>query len=159
MKEYVGSMLKTFKLLLPALIPAWNFFDWIAPSPRIEYALQNSAEAAPQEWREFRPRPSSLSFRAIAARLFFNPRWNEALFLVSCAERIADSADDHSVLEIFDRIRADLIRTADTQGANAVLVNATLRFRITMLRRRDDAIVRDVAFVSPPRQLGPTGAA
>ncbi len=147
-------MLKTFKLLLPALIPAWNFFDWIAPSPRIEYALQNSAEEAPLEWREFRPRPTSISFRAIAARLFFNPRWNESLFLVSCAERIAEAPDDHSVREIFDRIRADLIRTA-----HAPCPANFLRFRIASVRRRDDAIVREIIFVSPPRQLSPMGAA
>lgn len=146
-------MLKTFKLLLPALIPAWNFFDWIAPSPRIEYALQNSAEEAPQEWREFRPRPSSISFRAIAARLLFNPQWNEALFLVSCAERIAEAPDDHSVREIFDRIRADLVRTA-----HAPCLAKFLRFRIASVRRRDDAIVREIIFVSPARQLNPMSA-
>ena len=121
-------MLKTFKLLLPALIPAWNFFDWVAPSPRIEYALLNSAEDAPQEWREFQPRPSSISFRAITARLFFNPKWNETLFLVSCAERIADAPDNHSVREIFDRINADLIRTA-----HASCPPSFLRFRIVFV--------------------------
>ena len=147
-------MLKTFKLLLPALIPAWNFFDWIAPSPRIEYALQNSAGEAPLEWREFRPRPSSISFRAIAARLLFNPRWNESLFLVSCAERIAQAPDDHSADEIFDRIRADLIRTA-----HAPCPEKFLRFRIASVRRRDDAIVREIIFVSPSRQLNPAGVA
>jgi hypothetical protein len=151
-------MLKTFKLLLPALIPAWNFFDWIAPSPRIEYALQNLAEEAVQEWREFRPRPSSISFRATAARLFFNPQWNETLFLVSCAERIAqapaEAPDDHSVREIFDRIHADLIRTA-----HAPCPARFLRFRIASERRRDDAVVREIIFVSPPRQLNPVIAA
>lgn len=147
-------MLKTFKLLLPALIPAWNFFDWIAPSPRIEYALSNSAEETPQEWREFRPRPRSVSLRAMAARLFFNPSWNESLFLVSCAERIAAAPDDHSVREIFDRIHADLIRTAHASGPPKFL-----RFRIAFVQRREDAIVRDIAFVSPARQLSPKDGA
>jgi len=147
-------MLKTFKLLLPALIPAWNFFDWIAPSPRIEYALSNSAEETPQEWREFRPRPRSISLRAMAARLFFNPSWNDSLFLVSCAERIAEAPDDHSVREIFDRIHADLVRTA-----HAPCKSGFLRFRIAFVQRRDDAIVRDVTFVSPARQLRPKGEA
>jgi hypothetical protein len=147
-------MLKTFKLLLPALIPAWNFFDWIAPSPRIEYALLNSAEDAPQEWREFRPRPSSISFRAITVRLLFNPKWNESLFLVSCAERIAGAPDDHSVGEIFDRIAADLIRTA-----HATSPPVFLQFRVVFVSRRDDAIAREITFVSPLRQLGSKGAA
>ena len=35
-------MRNPFKLLLPALIPSWSFFDVIAPSPRIEYALLRS---------------------------------------------------------------------------------------------------------------------
>ena len=32
-------MQNALRLLLPALIPSWRFFDVIAPSPRIEYAL------------------------------------------------------------------------------------------------------------------------
>ena len=138
-------MLKTFKLLLPALMPAWNFFDWIAPSPRIEYALQNSAEDAAQEWREFRPRPNTLSFRATTARLFFNPRWNETLFIVSCAERICEAPTDHSVREIFDRIRADLIQSGETARF--------LRFRIALVTCRGGALAREIAFVSPMREI------
>lgn len=138
-------MLKTFKLLLPALMPAWNFFDWIAPSPRIEYALQNSPEDAVQEWREFRPRPNALSFRATAARLFFNPGWNETLFVVSCAERLCEAPTDHSVREIFDRIRTDLIRTGETARF--------MRFRIALLTRSGGAVAREIAFVSPLREF------
>ena len=50
-------MLHGLKLLLPALIPSWRFFDTIAPSPRIEYALLHDPHAA-AAWREFRPRPA-----------------------------------------------------------------------------------------------------
>ena len=32
-------MLRTLKLLLPVLIPSWRFFDFIAPSPRIQFSL------------------------------------------------------------------------------------------------------------------------
>ena len=28
-----------FRYVLPALIPSWRFFDYIAPSPRIEFAV------------------------------------------------------------------------------------------------------------------------
>jgi len=147
-------MLKTFKLLLPALIPAWNFFDWIAPSPRIEYALQSSAADTPLEWREFRPRPTSISFHAKVARLFFNPSWNESLFLVSCAERLADAQNDHSVREIFNRIHADLVRTVQPTPPKTIL-----HFRIVFVRRWQDAIVREIAFVASPREIKPDGAA
>ncbi len=49
-------ILRPFALLLPALIPSWNFFDVIAPSPRIEAARLASTDAQPV-WREFRSRP------------------------------------------------------------------------------------------------------
>jgi hypothetical protein len=48
-------MLQTLKLLLPALIPSWRFFDTIAPSPRIEFTLLKTAQDASGAWREFRP--------------------------------------------------------------------------------------------------------
>jgi len=33
-------MLRTLQLLLPALIPSWEFFKAVAPSPRIEYWIE-----------------------------------------------------------------------------------------------------------------------
>ncbi len=95
-------MLKPFALLLPALIPSWNFFDVIGPSPRIEYALLAAPDDGAGDWREFRPRPERLSIPAMLGRLFWNPRWNESLFLVACAERLmrepaAQSEDDGAI--------------------------------------------------------------
>ncbi|MET0545976.1 MAG: hypothetical protein ABWZ40_06670, partial [Caulobacterales bacterium] len=96
-------MLKSLKLLLPALLPSWNFFDSIGPSPRIEYALLLTPEDQSPNWREFRPRPANLSFAAMLGRVFWNPRWNENLFLVSCAEKIVDAPTEHSIQEVFQR--------------------------------------------------------
>ena len=73
---------------------------------------------------------------------------------MSCAERIADAPDNHSVREIFNRINADLIRTA-----HASCPPSFLRFRIVFVSRRDNAIVREITFVSPARELNPKGAA
>ena len=94
--------LNTLKLLLPALIPSWNFFDVIAPSPRIEYTLLNSQNESVTDWQEFRPRPEQLSFIQLLFRLLLNPRWNETLFMVSCAERILQNPTEyqHSENEI-----------------------------------------------------------
>lgn len=134
-------MLQSLKLLLPALVPSWNFFDVIAPSPRIEYALLASPDAEPN-WREFRPRPQRVSPASMLARLFWNPRRNEDLFLVSCAERLVDQPTAHSEDEIFRRIAADLGPEAD----------GWLAFRLLFLAWEDGAIVGEVLFTAQPRR-------
>lgn len=137
-------MLKAVRLLLPALIPSWNFFDVIAPSPRIEYALDTGPDATPQAWREFRPRPARLSPLAMLRRLFWNSRWNETLFLVSCAERLADHPTAHSEDEILRRIAADLAHASDTAP--------WLWFRLVFVRREGADLVRETLFTSGPRR-------
>lgn len=134
------------QLLLPALIPSWNFFDVIAPSPRVEYAVAVSEDATPAVWQEFRPRPERVSPAAMAARMIWNPRWNESLFLVSCAERLIDNPTTHSEDEIFKRIAADLARgPAKAEG--------WLTFRLVFVAREDEALTREVLFEAAPRAL------
>jgi hypothetical protein len=134
------------QLLLPALIPSWNFFDVIAPSPRVEYAVTPSVEAAPEAWREFRPRPERVTPATTAARLLWNPRWNESLFLVSCAERLIDNPTAHSEDEIFKRIAADLIRSGEA-------LEGWLAFRLVFIAREGEAMAREVLFEAAPRAL------
>ena len=138
-------------LLLPALIPSWNFFDVIAPSPRLEYALRPSS-AVPQEgWTEFRPRPRRVSARAMLRRLVWNPRWNETLFLVSCAERLINAPTDHSQDEIFARLAAELRGGED--GEDGAAAGGWLSFRLVFVSREDREIQREVLFQPPPRRL------
>ncbi len=85
------TMLSIVKLLLPALIPSWRFFDTIAPSPRIEFTLLKTADDVPENWQEFRPRPAHLSPGSMLKRLFWNPRWSETLFPVSCTELLMEN--------------------------------------------------------------------
>jgi hypothetical protein len=139
-------VLKPLRLLLPALIPSWNFFDVIAPSPRIEYALTAAREDAPTGWLEFRPRPEHVSAPTMLMRLVWNPRWNQTLFVVSCAERLIDQPTDHSQDEIFRRIAADLARRPDS-----VALGAWLSFRLVFLGREGEVIDREVLFQSAPR--------
>jgi len=139
-------MLQILKLLLPALIPSWNFFDVIAASPRIEYAQPPSLDETDVEWRAFQPRPDRVSFTAMLASLVWNARWNEALYVVSCAERLLAEPTAHSEDEVFRRIAAHL---ADSLQARS----GWLSFRIVMISERDGRITRDVAFVSDPRSL------
>jgi hypothetical protein len=142
--------LQALKLLLPALIPSWNFFDVIAPSPRIEYALLASP-AAVGDWREFRPRPAQVSPLAMACRMFWNPAWNETLFLVSCAERLTSEPTDHSEDEIFKRIAAELRpeETTDTPWLNFQLVFLSRPSQA----KQADVIEREVLYRPAPRKL------
>lgn len=135
-------MLRTLSLLLPALVPSWRFFDVIAPSPRIEVRRPQSVGDEAAAWQEFRPRPAHVTPLQMLARLFWNPRWNETLFLVSCAERLTDEPTDHSRDEIFRRIAADLAP------------DALVQFRLLFVSRRGEAIDTDVAFVSDVRRVG-----
>ncbi|PZQ65803.1 MAG: hypothetical protein DI570_00495 [Phenylobacterium zucineum] len=137
-------------LLAPALIPSWNFFDVIAPSPRIEFAVLADADAMPADWRAFRPRPQHVSLARMALRLLWNPRLNETLFVVSCAERLVEAPTAHSEDEIFARIAADLTREGVSTG--------WLVFRLVFVRREEDALAREVLFEARPRPLAALAA-
>jgi len=141
-------MLKALKLLFPALIPSWNFFDVIAASPRVEYARLRSPQEAGGGWREFRPRPQRVSVPVMLRRLLWNPRWNEALFVVSCAERLLDEPTAHSEDEIFRRIAADLADGPDDGEGGT-----WLSFRIVLVSEDAGTVVRETAFVAEPRRL------
>lgn len=137
-------MLQTLKLLLPALIPSWRFFDVIAPSPRIEFTLLGAEEGVLEQWQEFFPRPAHLSLMDMLKRIFWNPHWNESLFLVSCAERIIKDPTDHSSQEILKRIRASL-----NLNAIDVIQNPYLQFRLVFVIRHGVELQKHITFISP----------
>ena len=140
-------MLSTLKLLFPALAPSWNFFDDVAPSPRIEFVLLNSKSEQSDDWREFRPRPQSVSFITMMRRLLWNPRWNETLFLVSCSERLQNQLNPHhSENEIFTRMVRDI-------RASMPEPPPFLQFRLVFVYREDDHLEREVTFLSAPRAM------
>ena len=137
-------MLQALKLLLPALVPSWRFFDGIAPSPRIEFALLKTAEETPAIWHEFRPRPAKLSIYSMFKRLLWNPDWNEFLFATSCAERLLENPTEHSRQEILTRIKAELTRKPEDKN-----LEPFLQFRLSLVSRYGTELQKRVAFVSP----------
>ena len=139
------NLLQPLKLLLPALIPSWKFFDSIAPSPRIQYSLLNSDTKQEQEWFEFRPRPAELPFIKMLKRMLWNPAWNESLFLVSCAERIMQHYTEHSENEILQRIEKDL---AIHPGNNSLKMATHLQFRLLIIQRKGVHLHEEVMFIS-----------
>ena len=143
-------MFHILKLLLPALIPSWNFFDVIVPSPRIQFSILNKDGDTAVKWQEFRPRPVYLSVWQMLARILWNPVWNESLFLMSCAERLMEYPTQHSEDEILKRIKADLISDND----NSVLKDtAQVQFRLVFIRREGDGLKEEVKFQSQPQVI------
>lgn len=141
----------SLNLLLPALIPSWRFFDEIAPSPRIEYALLNAEQSAVQTWQEVHPIPARLSAGDILKNMVYNARWNERLYLVSCAERLMKNGSERCQREILERIQTALKHTC------AGTVNSPrLQFRLVFITRNKDTLEKHITFISPvlPSGLG-----
>ena len=143
-----------FRYLLPVLIPSWRFFDFIAPSPRIEFAVIAQLDDPTTRWQEFRPRPVQLPVAAMLRRLLWNPIWNESLFIVSCAEKLLDEPSIRREVELLTRIAATVARG---ETGDKVTGATYLRFRIVVLKREDEQISRRVGFVSSARRLDATG--
>jgi hypothetical protein len=95
-------MLKTISLILPVLIPSWRFFKAVEPSPRVQWAADGGA------WHDYRPRPERIALARIVRRLVWNPDWNEALYMVSLAERLTLAPDDQTLTEIWIRLGRDI---------------------------------------------------
>ena len=137
-------MLQTVLLILPILIPSWRFFKTIEPSPRVQWALLPNRDAAEGDWQEFRPRPATLTGFQMFCRLFWNPTCNDNLFVVSCAERIAEHATAHSINEIKRRVLKDVEQIPiDTTGRR-------LRFRLVFVSRDQAGLSQEVVFISEP---------
>lgn len=141
------NILAPLKLLLPALIPSWNFFDIISPSPRIEFSLLKSENEKALKWIEFRPRPKQLSFLKMLKRMFWNSKWNEYLYLVSCAERIMKNYTPHSETEILNRIEKELLLEQKT------IMATHLQFRLLFIQRDRAKLIKNVVFLSRIKKL------
>ena len=140
-----SNFLRTLKLLLPALLPSWNFFDIVAPSPRIQFTLLNKENDPAHEWHEFRPRPIHLSFIQMLKRMFWNPEWNESLYMLSCAERLIEKYTPHSEDEILQRVLKEL----KNSPSNDLLLSATyFQFRLLVIQRKNEQLHEELIFLS-----------
>lgn len=141
-------MIRALTLLIPVLVPSWRFFAMVGPSPRVEYTTLASATEAPQNWQEFRPRPDRIAPLGMVRRLFWNPAWNEQLFVMSCAERfLADDAQSaHD--QILAHIRAEIQRTPNSYDAAEVFL-----FRLILKERTGREVVEEEVYRSPPQRI------
>lgn len=99
-----------------------------------------TAKGKPVSWQEFRPRPERIGIVSMIKRMVWNPRWNETLFMVSCAERLMDHPTEHCRQEILTRIQAELQR----EGSEA----AFLQFRLVFVSRLGAENVREITYTS-----------
>jgi hypothetical protein len=129
-------------LVLPVLVPSWRFFKTIEPSPRVQWSLLSEHDDTAVSWHDFRPRAEHVSWLEMVRRLFWNPAWNEALFLVSCAERIQQYPTPHSINEIQKRI------SRETERMQIDATRRRLQFRLVFVHRGDTVLLEEVVFLS-----------
>jgi len=135
-------MRKTLLLALPVLFPSWRFFKSIEPSPRVEWRTISAGDPRAAVWHAFRPRPARLGVLPLVLSLFWNPRRNQDLFFVSCAERIQQNPDENSVAVIKRGIQLE------TKGRRLDSPSEQLMFRLVFVRREGTELVREVVFQS-----------
>lgn len=139
----------TLQLILPVFFPSWRFFSGIDPSPRVQYALLASETQNPTVWLAFRPLQHHINLIQAIQRLFWNPKWNETLYINSCAERLFDGYSTMRAKEIMRRILAAIhhgeIQLKDNERF--------IVFRILALARQGQALIETLVFVSKPASL------
>jgi hypothetical protein len=101
-------MLRLLRLLLPALLPSWRFFQTVEPSPRVEWRAPGG------RWRALCPTPARLTLAQHLARLFWNPARAEALYLVSLSERLF--GEDAARIEALLQVRAADLLAPEQSG-------------------------------------------
>jgi hypothetical protein len=141
------------RLLLPAIMPSWRFFDAVTASPRLDYALLAAADETVEQWREFRPRADSLAPTIMLRRLLWNPEWNENLFIVSLSERLMRSnnaeTEAHSERELLLRVARHLHR----HGLSEPGARLQIRLRFVSRSGPTDTVESRIAYISTPRPI------
>lgn len=142
LNTFTRAMRKTLLLVLPVLFPSWRFFKSIEPSPRVEWTTVSAVNSPGALWHAFRPRPERLGILPLLLSVFWNPKRNQDLFFVSCAERIQETPDEHSVAVIKRGIQFDTDQTRLESPSEQLI------FRLVFVRRKGTKLVRDVVFQS-----------
>ena len=141
-------------LVLPVVFPSWRFFSSIGPSPRIEIGFVNDHIAEPDNWLPFRPLPQKISFIPRVWRLLHNPRWNEGLYINSCAEYLFKGASVFYEQEIGMRLICAVASGERPSGENV----KGLVYRIRALEFVNGELCDQVVFVSRRFVLSDFGA-
>jgi len=124
------------RLLMPAIVPSWRFFDTVTASPRVDYALLTASDEPVEQWREFRPRPAVLRLGTMLRRMLWNAQWNENLYLVSLAERLMSAGTEETAIHSQRELLLRVARHLDRRGSDH---QAYLQIRLRLVSRADAA--------------------
>jgi hypothetical protein len=80
-------------------------------------------------------------------RLFWNAKWNETLYLVSCAERLVENPTQHSVDQFFNRLTANLSQEEKTG------IVKFIKFRLVFIGRQGSDLVEQICYESPVKLI------
>lgn len=142
------------RLMLPAMLPSWRFFDAVTASPRLDYMVVSVGGIGSGRWREFRPRVARLGAGAMVRRLFWNAEWNETLFLVSLAERLVGdhgaATEAHSQRELLLRVARHLQRAGLAGSADGFRI----RLRFVGRPGRGEPVTEEVVYRSDLHPVG-----
>ncbi len=87
-------------------------------------------------------------------RIFWNPEWNESLFLVSCAERLMQNPTEFSAKHSEDEILNRIIRDLKNNSSILDLVAAEyLQFRLMFVYREDSQLQQEITYHSRLQSL------
>jgi hypothetical protein len=142
--NYISTkILQNIKILSPALFPSWRFFDTVVPAPRIEYRILQSPQKKPSRWEKLYPKPFQVSLLQKIISIFWNPRWNEYLFLINCVESFIKKPTKKNEVEVVKLIKAELAR-------KSIKFNdiSHFKFRLLLLFREDTKLKEHIHFES-----------
>ncbi len=88
-----------------------------------------------------------MTFKTMIGRLFWNPHWNEQLFMVSCSERLVEAPSQHSIDELNLRIARFLVAEETAKD------DVELQFRLVFWSREDGQLVQEIEYESVPVNL------
>ena len=108
----------------------------------MQWRAVHEQEPTDSDWQEFRPRPQRVTPLETLARLFWNPRWNETLYLVSLSERLTLEPTEHSEREI-KTLLARHLRMVEP-GIEQ------LQFRLVFVRREGGELIEEITHLSEP---------
>ena len=140
--------LAQLRLLLPAIIPSWRFFDAVTASPRLDFALLATEEEEAGRWEVFRPRPAVVTPGAMLRRLLWNAESNENLFLVSLAERLVKGESEATMIHSQRELLLRVARHLDRHGLCGDRGWLQIRLRFVHRIGATEDIDSEVAYIS-----------
>ena len=124
--------MKTLTLFLSAIVSSWQFFKESARETIIEVSSDEI------QWQVLKLRDERRSLLEFFTGIFYNAKWNEALYIMDCAERLLTDIRQRNIDELMDRLVLYL-------RSRQLLTSSKLKYRLLYNK--------EVVFTSGTREL------